>query len=394
MNLLDTIQDHKHAALKFIRKLEWQKSLYKYSLNHDPQKYPAALLYGTWSVVYINELCGVNQPDAIDRPAVLNSLNSYRRPDGIFFPKALENSKYAKSKEYMFLHCYNYSVGACMLLDENFDFQSKYMDYFLDADNLDRWLNQRSLQRPWEESNNVVNVASYLALCNDHGAQGADERLYQMLEWHEQVQNPKLGGFENLGFSRNNKLQSMAGAVHNFHLHHYLDEAMRYETIIGNNVIPFLFEGPLTACLSIDFTELGCKTISHLPSSYDMEQALLFHLVALLNYQNADGGFYENESRRKPTKANGMKEDIASSNSYATWFRMCSIGMIATTLLGDNIQNWKFRNTLGMGYFTPQPIEKIENPKIDKSVVRKYKMINLPHKLKNVAIATGARILG
>src|SRR5690606_6535991 len=106
-----------------------------------------------------------------------------------------------------------------------------------------RWLNQRSLERPWEESNNIVNVASYLALCNDNGHPSAKERLYQMLEWHNTVQNPITGGFENFSRSRKNVLQSMAGAVHNFHIHHYLNEPMNYESIIGRNVIPYLFEG-------------------------------------------------------------------------------------------------------------------------------------------------------
>lgn len=387
------INKSRFNSLKLIEKLNWNNNLFKYTTNHDPYKFPAALLYGTWSVVYLTELCCTDDSNVIDKSGTLDALKSFRRIDGIFFPKTLENAKYAKSKEYMYLHCYNYSVGACMLLDGDFDFQSSYMDYFLDSDNLGRWLDQRSLHRPWEESNNIVNVASYLALCTDHGLDKAKERLYQMLEWHNRVQNPKLGGFENLGVSRKNKLQSMAGAVHNFHLHHYLNEPMNYEEVIGNNVIPFLFEGPLTACLSIDFVELACKAIHFMPNSHELEQALIFHLNILINYQNPDGGFYENESSKRPTTANGMKENIASSNSYATWFRMCSIGMIATTLLGDNPNNWRFRNTLGMGYFVQKPYRAMDNLQLDQKVIRKYKKLNLPHKLKKEAIALGIKLL-
>ena len=78
-----------------------------------------------------------------------------------------------------------------------------------------------------------------------------------------------------------NLLQSMGGSVHNFHIHHYLNEPLHFEKIIANHLIPFLYEGPLTACLSIDFVELACRTISFMDDTYELQQALLFHLEAL-----------------------------------------------------------------------------------------------------------------
>ena len=368
---------------------------YKYTINHDINRYPSAVLYGTWSVAYLNKLLkGTDWNNQEEKEFILKNLNSSRIENGLFFPKALDNGKYSKSKEYMQLHCYNYAVGAALEINPNFDFQSNYMDEFLKPDFLERWLNQRSLERPWEESNNIVNVASYLALQNDSGDSNGKERLYQMLEWHNAKQNAKTGGFEIFSRSRKNILQSMAGAVHNFHIHHYLEEPMNYEEIIGKNVIPYLFEGPLTACLSIDFVELGCKALPFVKDSYELEQALLFHLDALLKYQNEDGGWFENETSSNPTTANGMKEDIASSNSYATWFRLCSIGMIMITLFGDDPDNWSFRKSLGMGY-APNRWERVEARRfeIDNRVVRKYKRKNLPHVLKEKAIATAVKLM-
>ena len=368
---------------------------YKYTINHDITKYPSAILYGTWSVAYLYKLLlGDSWKDEGEKAFILRTLNRYRRSDGLFFPPELDATHYPKSKEYMLLHCYNYSVGAAIEINPDFDFHSSYMDAFLDPDFLERWLNQRSLERPWEESNNIVNVASYLALSNDNGIVKGKDRLYQMLEWHNRVQNPKTGGFEIFNQSRKNTLQSMAGAVHNFHIHHYLNEPMNYEKQIAQNVIPYLFEGPLTACLSIDFVELACRTIKFLDDPYELEQALLFHLNALIEYQNADGGWYENESYDRPTTANGMKEDIASSNSYGTWFRLCSIGMILITLFDEDPDRWHFRKTLGMGYAPPRwdklSPQKIE---IDTKVLYKYKKKNLPHVLKQKAIEIAVKFL-
>jgi hypothetical protein len=368
---------------------------FKYTINHDVKMYPAAILYGTWSVAYINKLLSQKSSKKDEEEKfIVNSLNKNRLSNGLFYPKELDFIKYPKSKEYMYLHCYNYSVGAAVELDPLYDFHSSYMDSFLNSDYLERWLNQRSLERPWEESNNIVNVASYLALCNDNGNSKGKEALYQMLEWHNKVQNPKTGGFEIFNPSRKNILQSMAGAVHNFHIHHYLNEPTGYEKIIANNIIPFLYEGPLTACLSIDFVELACNSIKYMDDTYELEQALIYHFHQLIKYQNVDGGWYENENSSLPTTANGMKEYKASSNSYATWFRLCSIGMIMITIFRDSPDNWHFRKTLGMGYSNNKwnPIVP-KTTETDQYNVFKWKKNNLKHELKKKAIIFASKII-
>jgi hypothetical protein len=380
-------------ALSFQDKLKINSG-YKYTVNHDYNKYPAAVLYGTWSAVFLNKLLGgKNWKNNFDNHKIIKNFNLNRLKNGLFWPKGLDQKSITKSKEYLQLHCYNYSVGAALEIDCNYDFSSSYMDSFLDPDFLGKWLDQRSLQRPWEESNNIVNVASYLALCNDNGNKVGRERLYQMLEWHHLMQNPLTGGFDNLSLSRKNILQSMAGAVHNFHIHHYLNEPMKYESMIANNMKQFLFEGPLTACLSIDFVELACKTIDFLDESYELEQALIFHLNCLIRYQNTDGGWFENDNSKLPTKANGMIEEVASSNSYATWFRSASIIMIINTLLKIEDDSSVFRKTLGMGYWSGEWSKRdIKELRIDKSVANKYFLKNLKNTVKKKVISLGVKL--
>lgn len=393
--LKNKILNSRNHSISFTSALRIPEHGFKYTINHDVKKYPSAILYGTWSVILLKKLILGKVGDDEENRKLLSILNSYRLANGIFYPRSLDHFKYSKSKEYMYLHCYNYAVGAALEIDNSYDFQSSYMDKFLEADFLERWLDQRSLQRPWEESNNIVNVASYLALCNDYGNPMGKERLYQMLEWHNRIQNPLTGGFEIFRPSPKNILQSMAGAVHNFHIHHYLGEPMRYESKIAQNVIPFLFEGPLTACLSIDFVELACKTITHAENKPELEQALFYHFNALIKYQNPDGGWFENETPLKPTTANGMKEEKASSNSYATWFRMCAIGMIAITLLGDSPERWNFRKTLGMGYsnnkWNKQTLDDIQT---NHRIVIKYKTKNAPSIFKKKVIDIAMKIIG
>lgn len=395
-NFKQRIETCKEKSFDFFNKINTNSGV-KYTINHDLKKHPSAELYGTWSYVLGKSLISSKEIfTEFEKESLISTLKKFRHSDGTFYPKTLNNLKNSKSHEYLKLHTSNYAIGAMLKLDENFDFQSTYFDQFLDADRLKQWLDQRSFIRPWEESNNIVNVASYLALCDTNGNSKAKRRLYQMLDWHEKFRNPKSGGFDKLSSSKAHIIQSMAGAVHNFHIYHYLGEKINYERKIAKNVIPFLFEGPLTACLSIDFVELACYSIGHLDAKNQLilANALLFHLDSLLNYQNKDGGWNEHDSKNKPTIAAGMQENEASSCSYASWFRLCSIAMISETLLNDTNNKWEFRSDLGMGYHSNRWSRlNISSRDIKKSYQYKYQLQNLPYKLKRHGIEFVSKII-
>ena len=82
----------------------------------------------------------------------------------IFPTSGLENLLPSKSIEYQTLHCTNYSIGAALEINPEFEFETKYMERFLDGDYLEFWLEGRSLQRPWEEGNNIINVIIILGI--------------------------------------------------------------------------------------------------------------------------------------------------------------------------------------------------------------------------------------
>lgn len=394
--LQERIDISKRKALDFFESLRSEEGI-KYTANHDIAKYPSAELYGTWSYVLGKTLiCTKDSFSEEDKRILKGALNKFRCADGTFYPIELSQIMNSKSHEYLKLHTTNYSVGAMLKLDSDFDFQSKFLDRFLDADTLQNWLNQRSFVRPWEESNNIVNVASYLALRDSHGDTKAKERLYQMLEWHNEFRNPRSGGFDKLSGSRGHIIQSMAGAVHNLHLYHYLGEEVEYANAIAQNVIPVLFEGPLTSCLSIDFVELACHVVDLVDSDTRriLSCALIYHLEALLKYQNVDGGWNEHESRKKPTVAAGMREASPSSCSYGTWFRLCSIAMINITLLCDRSMEWEFRSDLGMGYHNNNwSTLRISPEDLIRKYEYKFRLKNVPWKLKNKSIEVLSKII-
>lgn len=353
-------------------------------------------LNGTWACVLGLRLVGGDDWITDEkREQSISALKRYRNADGLIYPAELLNERTNKSHHYLKLHCNNYAVGAMLELDGNYDFSSKYLDQFLDADFLAQWLDRVSFQRPWEESNNIVNIAAHLALHADNGHSRGKERLWQLLEWHNRFQNPKTGGFDATPVSYKYLKQSMAGAVHNFHIHHYLEQPVLYPEIINRNVLPFLVEGALSACMSIDFTELAVRTISYEKREGATSSALVSHVRALLNAQNGDGGWHESD-RGTATSFEGRRELSPSSSSYSTWFRLCSLGMFAITLLNEPKQSWKFRRMLGMGYAPDDwPVGKdfVFDPRIVKDLRSKYKIQRIKANLTNKTVSILRRFL-
>lgn len=370
---------------------------YKYTATHNAERYPAATLYGTWSVVLASQLIGrLNEWSVDHRKWTIARLLDHRRKDRAFLGTELHSRPNSKSFEYLILHCTNYAHGAALCLEPDFDFETPYLHRFLDAVVLSQWLDGRSFLRPWEEGNNIVNVASYLALCHEHGEPRALARLEQMLEWHRKHQNPKTGGFDNFESpAKRHHLQALAGAVHNFHLHSYLAEPFGCEQVIANTVTDFLFTGPLTACLSIDFVELAIRTLPFSSTPQRSVWGLIEHAEALLKYQREDGGWLENATP-SPTKAAGFKDTVASSCSYATWFRLASLGMIAIAVLGDTRGNWNFRQTLGMGYAPnnwPDLPSGVAIERMPRNQKIKYGVLQVPERARSYMVKVGSRFL-
>ena len=217
-----------------------------------------------------------------------------------------------------------------------------------------------------------------------------------MLEWHKKFQNPRTAGFDSFTSpSYKHHLEALAGAVHNFHLHLYLGENYGYEYQIIPWVEMFLYQGRLTACQSIDFVELAVRSIPFAEEPQKLANALIFHTEALLNSQQSDGGWLE-DNNDIPTTAAGFKDTHPSSCSYATWFRLASLGMVAITILGDSPDNWGFRKTLGMGYAPHNFPDFSKTVQIRPATLftRTNKFISdIPRKAKTTLIKVGMKLV-
>jgi hypothetical protein len=214
---------------------------------------------------------------------------------------------------------------------------------------LERWLARRNMADPWFEGNMIVNLGSFYSLIAEDGEAWAEDRLRQMLDWHDEQQNPRTGFWHaGDGDGRTALLNAMAGAAHNLHLYYHAGRPVpRAETIV-DSCLKLGYLGIRSACVDIDMIDI----LVHLrPAGHrvrELDAVLRRYLVELLQVQNRDGGFAD--SYVSPSGMYGHTTPAGASVTWTTWFRLASIGMIAVALMPDQREQWNFRRTIGMGY--------------------------------------------
>ena len=281
-------------------------------------------------------------------------FNRHQLPGGMFRLKGMElKDLYYPDFEYDDFHITNYTLG----IMESFRMEPEYHLAFLkkydSIRKLDRWLGRRDLTNPWTEGNNVVNLASFY-IYQWQRSSAVNKRRYRRLlqrlvDWHFYMQDSETGYWMEKG--QTDLISAMAGASHNFHIFFYLGLRLPYHEKIVDHCLGIL-DGVNSACLDIDVVDVLANLYDYGYRREEIREYLGNKLAALLNSQNADGGFCDVMTGIRNFDGWAVyQEPQGISNAFATWFRMASIGMISSTLYPETRNQWHFRKGIGMGYF-------------------------------------------
>ena len=339
------------------------RGVLRFSSHHDPRRWAGVLLPATYNGVMALDLLGeLGRLAQAETGSLAGFLKGFQTPSGVFaIPEMTEGDVYKKPNReetwgYIRFHLTNYTLGALQALDAHDDLNFTFLAPFLDPQYLEAWLARRDLRDPWQEGNNIVNLGSFLLLLRERGDQAQRERaeraLAVLFDWHDRLQEPSTG-FWGVDQAHNPRmaLHAMAGATHNFHLWYACSRMPPH----FDRAIDFCLSLPShddSACIDVDEVDIlahGHLLLNHRRA--EIRSWLSAKLEGLLALQQGDGGFFDERQgvRRVDGWVKGYEEPQGLSNTFATWFRLIAIAMIAETLW-PGWRAWGFRRMIGIGY--------------------------------------------
>ena len=360
------IDEARERTLAFLRALQAPDApagVMRISALHDAARWPGVLLPGTYNgIMCLDLIGGLDEAPGRDRAALVAWLEGHRLPDGRFrMPGMTDESVFKKPDRdetwrYIDWHVTNYGLGAVDALEPGRKPNLAFIEPWLEPLTLKAWLADRDLRDPWQEGNNIVNLAGFLLLLRRDGDAAMQARVNAALAilfaWHDRLREPTTG-FWGVGqlSDATRMLHAFAGSMHNFHIWHHEGRPLPCQDM----AIDYCLSLPPrvdSACIDVDAVDVlihGWRLIDHRRPG--IESWLSEMLAALLAFQNVDGGFPDVRSgiRRQDGWVKGYEEPQGASNTFSTWFRWIAIAMISDVLWPGR-WNWRFRRMIGIGY--------------------------------------------
>ena len=331
---------------------------------HDPEQWPGMLLPGSYYGIMCIKLFGeIAQLRGNERAGLVAWFEAARRPNGTFAIAGMNEGDVYKKPDrdetwrYIDFHVTNNALGAIEALDPLRRPVLDFIEPWLDPLILKAWLAGRDMREPQLEGQNIVNLASFLLLKTRHGEAGdkavAKAALHILFDWLERNQEPDTGFWGvGQGLGATQLLQAMAGSVQAYHPFYALRRPVPHHAKAVDYALSL--SPPKIHGAEIDVDLVDLLVHAALLSGHrgaDITRWLARMLDALLDYQNADGGFPDQRGgiRRQDGWERGYEEKQGVSSTYGTWFRWVAIAMISSHLWPD-WRVWGFRRMIGAGY--------------------------------------------
>ncbi len=377
MELIKRITNMRENVKKWFNSMNLKDmgfGIYTNSSYNQIEKNESMYLPATYNAGHCLKLIGAYENITEEEKSnLVNFLNSHQEPSGFFkMPGMVLEDLYYPSFEYDDFHITNYALGLLDSLGAKPKYDLNFLKDYNSPRKLDKWLSKRDLKNPWAEGNYVVNLASFYIYKIKYGKKNESIKYSKLLKrlvvWHNSLQDPRSGYWCEP--ETRDLMSAMAGASHNFHIYYYLNLPVpNYKTII-DHCLTIPCDEVLSACLDIDVVDILTNMSKYGYRVEDIHKYLRRKLIALLDYQNEDGGFSDvSTGTRFFDGWSVYQEPQGISNCFATWFRCAAIGMISCTLFKETMNNWHFRNTIGMGYFNKSYMEN----GFDEKIFHKYR---------------------
>ncbi|UCD58917.1 MAG: hypothetical protein JSV16_07365, partial [Candidatus Hydrogenedentota bacterium] len=261
---------------------------------HDISGFPSMLLPATYNATHCRKLTGdYENLRRGERDQLVEFINGFQCEQGNYrMPQMTKEDIYYPTWEYIDFHTTNYAMGAVLSIGGKMKHPLRFIEKYCSIGALHQWLARREMSDPWNEGNNVVNLASFYFVLAERGDERMGPLTEQLFAWHEENQDPETGYWlEKDARSPVHPMVAMAGAAHNFHIYYYLNRPVRYVERIVDHCLSFIGEGVTSACVDIDVVDILANMHRYGYRTADIEAGLEKKLIDLLDFQNPDGGF-------------------------------------------------------------------------------------------------------
>lgn len=357
MNLENRIENMRQRTVKWLNTMAVQDKpfgVHRASTFHDIDEFPSMLLPATYNATHCRKLLGCYDDLSHDgRDELVGFINSFQQEAGNYrMPQMRKEEIYYPTWEYIDFHTSNYAQGAVLSIGGTTKRPLQFVEKYCSINALREWLARRNMADPWNEGNNIVNIAGFYFVLAEQGDGRMEPLIEHLFQWHEETQDPQTGYWLDTDAQPPvHPMVAMAGAAHNFHVYYYLNRPLKYVERIVDHCLSFVGDGVTSACVDIDVVDILANMYRYGYRTRDIEAGLEKKLLDLLDFQNADGGFADVcEGDRRFDGWNLYVEPQGLSNCFATWFRSATIGMICEILFPQTF-TWHFRNTIGIGYY-------------------------------------------
>ncbi|MFM9946702.1 MAG: prenyltransferase/squalene oxidase repeat-containing protein [Saprospiraceae bacterium] len=234
---------------------------------------------------------------------------------------------------------------------------------FCDLTYLKKWLDKRDLTKAWLEGNNLLFIGQFLVYLRDEEKySGAEAALDLWFQWLDEHIDPATGLWGTNGYC--SAFDAMYGGYHQLLVYYYENRKINAPKALVDTVLSlqhldggFALSGGGGACEDVDAVDILVNLYKL--QDYrraDIRFALRKCLSLILSIQQPDRGFpYKLNQNQSHMGIPGTQAGKNISTTFATWFRVHTLALIAEVLTDTDIRqiNFRFNSRLSMGWHRP-----------------------------------------
>jgi hypothetical protein len=240
----------------------------------------------------------------------------------------------------------------------------RFAHRFGDSSYLAEWLEQRDMSDAWLEGNNLLFVGQLLVHLRDiEGHPGAGRALDQWFRWLDDTVDSATGLW-GTGDGKCSPFVAMCGGYHQLLVYYHQGRPLRSPERLVDTVLRlqhpdggFSHSGGGGACEDVDAIDILVNLYKRLDYRRPaIRVALRGAADSILRLQNADGGFpYKRGIVQDHMGIPATRAAADTSTTFATWFRVHTLALMAEVLTDDVRLDipFRFNRFLSMGWHAP-----------------------------------------